>query len=105
MIEDIAQELQEAVERLEAVGEGDNFCASIMRSCAERASRGSTFAVSTSRHILKSLIDPMPIDGRNLLEYERDAARKRLGASAAVGLAYHLADDAVRHAVRELGAL
>ncbi len=102
---DIAQELQEAAERLERVGEGDTFAHVILEASARELREESKPKMHTVKSILGSLLDPMPIDGRNLLEYERDAARKRLGASAAVGLAYHLADDAVRHAVRELGAL
>jgi hypothetical protein len=96
--EDTIHELREAADRLDLVAAGDGFVAAIMRACSDLIEAGTTFGRRSARHVLASLLDPMPIDGRTLLEYARDEANGRR-YSDLNALAYSLAEDAIKGAL------
>jgi hypothetical protein len=99
--EDTAHELREAADRLDLVTEGDGFVAVIMRTTADMLSRGTKFGCFCARKSLGDLLEPMPIDGRTLLEYGRDVTKGKHGESYK-RLAYSVAEDAIRRALEQI---
>lgn len=102
MYEDVSDELMEAAMRVESHGGRENMVRVVLKTCATMLEGEPTSVdVMMVKKALSGLIETVD-DGVTLLEWDRDEHRSMFSHRPDYLLAYSLADEAIRDALRQL---